>query len=161
LAATWPLAFNLPGDSCTAVALDPAKPRTLVFYHPAAKLGGTVTVRGDEKEPVVAKLAAAGAFTGKALDTEGSPIAGAEVTLNFPNQAAGELYRHLQVKSEPVVTGKDGSFRLDGVVPGVKVGLQIHKDRTYFVGEPRIGYREVEPGKTLEMGDMKLKAIRP
>jgi hypothetical protein len=40
----------------------------------------------------------------------------------------------------------------------VKFYLQTHKGNTYYTGEPRIGLLEVEPGKTRDIGDRKLKA---
>ena len=35
---------------------------------------------------------------------------------------------------------------------------QTRKGSDYYVGEPRIGLLEVEPGKTRDIGDRKLKA---
>jgi hypothetical protein len=56
-----------------------------------------------------------------------------------------------------VKADKEGRFTLTGVVPGMKFYLQTRQGQTYFVGEPRIGLREVEPGKTLDLGAWKLK----
>jgi hypothetical protein len=141
-------------------ALDPAKPRTLVFYHPERKLGGTLTVRGDEAQPPVAKLAAAAAVTGRVLDAEGQPVAGAEVGTSYPDRAASELDRFLRQQREPVRTDKDGRFRLEGIVPGLKFGLSIRKGQTFLVGKPRVGHKQAESGQTLELGEIKTEPLR-
>jgi RNA polymerase sigma factor (sigma-70 family) len=161
LTAHWPIAFQLRATETpvTVYALDPERPRRLVFMHPQKKLGGSVTVRGDEKEPVVVKLVPLGAVTGRFLEIEGTPLAGAEVSLNCPDRIASELYRYLGRSVPAVKTDKDGRFALPAV-PGVKFSLQTRKGETFFVGEPRIGLREVEPGKTLDLGDWKLKPRR-
>jgi RNA polymerase sigma factor (sigma-70 family) len=157
--AHWPITYRVKTmeKPATVYALDPEKPRRLVLLHPEKKLGGTVTIRG-EKEPVVARLGPLGAVTARFLELEGGPLAGAEVSLNCPDQIASELYRHLDRTGGPTVkTDNEGRFTLSGVVPGVKFYLQTRKGRTYYVGEPKIGLREVEPGKTLDLGDWKLK----
>src|SRR5262249_18748796 len=80
-----------------------------------------------------------------------------EITLNHPDRIASALYHYLERTSSGVKADKDGRFTLSGAVPGVKFYLQTRKGETYFVGEPKIGLREVEPGKTLDLGDWKLK----
>ena len=42
-------------------------------------------------------------------------------------------------------------------MPGVKFYLSMNKERTYYVGEPRIGLRQVEAGQALDMGALKVK----
>jgi hypothetical protein len=159
LTATWPATFQLPADTATVYALDPAKPRTLFLLHPERKLAGTVKVTGDEAEPVVAKLLPTGTVTGM-LAEDGRPAAGVTVGLQFPSGPNSDLYREARVSQAPVVTNKDGSFRLDGVMPGVKFSLSLTKGQQYFVGEPRIGLREVSPGQTLELGTLPVKGRR-
>ena len=52
-----PITFKLPEPTATVYALDPVQPRTPALYHPEKKIGAIVNIRGDEKEPVTAKLA--------------------------------------------------------------------------------------------------------
>jgi hypothetical protein len=156
----WPITFKLPGASATVYALDKEKPRTLYLYHPGKKLGGSVTIRGDEKEPVVAKLAPVGAVTGRLLDPDGGPLAGAEVTVNAKGVVGSELYRFANPTGKPPVTDKDGKFTLPGVVPGLKFYLQIRKGDEYFGGKPKIGLLTVGPGETKDIGERRLERLR-
>jgi hypothetical protein len=160
LTAFWPITFKLNQATATVFALDPAKPRRLLFVHPQKNLGATAVVRGDEKEPVVVKLGPLGAVTGRLLDTDGSPLGGARVVLAFPDRIASELYRYLDRTSPVIQTDKEGKFTLPGIVPNVKFQLQTNIGNTYFVGEPRIGAHEVTAGKTLDLGERKLKPLQ-
>src|SRR5206468_4235758 len=123
----WPITYKLPEPTATVYALNPETPRTLVVFHPEKNLGGTVTIRGDEKEPVVAKLGPVGKVAGRFLEADGNPLAGAEVSINARGTIASELYRFASPTGKPVVTDKDGRFTLSGVVPGVSFSLQIRK----------------------------------
>jgi RNA polymerase sigma factor (sigma-70 family) len=151
LTASWHSPVQIKDSACTVFALDSRKPRHLLFLHADRKLAGSLTVRGGEKEPPVARLSPTGSVTGRALDREGRPIAGAEVNLSSPDAAARELYRQM------VHTDKDGRFRIEGLVPDVKFNLNVYQGRTFLVGEPRIGVRQVKPGATLDLGDLRLK----
>lgn len=159
ITAHWPIAYKLQEATATVFALDPEKPRQLVFLHPEKKLGGTALVRGDEKEPVVVKLVPLGAVTGVFLEADGTPLAGATISLNNPHVIASELYRALGPQAPAVKTDKDGRFTLPDVVAGMKFSLQTRKGDTYYVGDPRIGVKEVESGKTLDLGERKLKPL--
>jgi hypothetical protein len=119
-----------------------------------------VRVRGDEKEPVTAMRAPAGAATGKLVDPDGGPVAGVTVNLQFPSGPGGELYRDIQAGRPLAVTDQDGAFRVEPIVPGVKFSLSLTKGQSYFVGEPKIGQREVKPGQTLELGSLTVKGRR-
>ena len=155
LTQSWPVTFTLPKDTATVYALAADQPRTLMLLHPGKKLGGVVRVKGGET--VTAKLAPLASVTGKLVETDGQPIAGVTVGLNFPNRPGDELYREAWATRAPVVTVADGSFKLDGVVPGVKFYLSLNKGRTYYVGEPKIGLRQAEAGKTLELGTLPVR----
>jgi hypothetical protein len=157
LTAHWPITFKLNEATATVLALNPDKPRRLVFLHPEKKLGGTAVIRGDEKEPVVVKLTPLGAVTARFVDSDGASLAGADISVQCPDTIGSELYRYLNRTAPPVKTDKDGRFTLPGVVPGMKFYLQTNKGDTYYVGEPKVGLREVESGKTLDLGERKMK----
>jgi RNA polymerase sigma factor (sigma-70 family) len=149
--------LNATDRVMTVYGLDPARPRRVVFFHREKKLGGTVLVRGDEKEQVAIKLAPIGSVSGRFLEGEGEPLVGAEITVNCPYWTAFEMYRYLESTAPSVRTDKEGRFTIPGVVPGMKFYLNIRKDKTYYSVEPKIGLREVEPAQTLDLGDRRLK----
>jgi RNA polymerase sigma factor (sigma-70 family) len=153
----WPSPLSIKDATCTVFALDGKKPRRLLFYHAGRSLAGSLTVRGDEKEPPVARLSAMGAVTGRVLDREGQPLAGVDVNLSSQDADARELYRQLDQGRKIIHTDKDGRFRINGIVPDVKFVLNIYQGRTFLIGEPRIGARQVKPGATLDLGDVRVK----
>ncbi|MHB1424222.1 MAG: sigma-70 family RNA polymerase sigma factor [Gemmataceae bacterium] len=156
----WPIAYKLPEATATVYALNPDKPRTMAFFHADKKLGGTATVRGDEKEPVVVKLAPVGKVSGRLLDGDGNPLEGVEVSINPPGVIGSELYRFAAPSGKPAHTDKDGRFRIEGVVPDLKFWLNLRKERTFFIGVPRIGVRQVKAGEALDLGDIRTKPQR-
>jgi RNA polymerase sigma factor (sigma-70 family) len=157
LADGWPGAFAVKEAVCTVFALDGKKPRRLLFYHAERNLAGSLTVRGDEKEPPAARLTPTGSVAGRVLDREGQPIAGADVSISSPERAAGELYRQIGQRQKAIRTDKDGRFRIAGLVPEVKFTVNITQGRTFLVGEPRIGVRQVKSGQTLDLGEVRVK----
>ena len=158
--AMWPIVFPIQDASCTIFALDPKKPRRLFFFHAERNLAGSLRLRGDEKGPLTVRLAPAGTVTGRLLDCDGLPIAGAFVDPNPPEGRAHELYRQLRQRRPPIRTDKNGRFRLEGIVPGMQFMLSIYQERTFLDGEPRIGERQVKPGETLDLGAVRVKPAR-
>src|SRR5262249_19175196 len=141
-------------------ALNPDKPRTLAIFHPEMKLGGSATIRGNEKEPVVVKLRPVGKVSGRLLDMDNHPLAGAEVSVNARGVIARELYRFANPTGRPAVTDKDGRFTLTGVVPGVSFYLQTQKGPSYFAGKPKIGLLQLKPGETLNLGERTIEPLQ-
>src|SRR5262249_33709444 len=104
LTDSWPITYTLPEPTAIVYALDPEKPRTLVVFHAGKKLGGT--------EPVIVKLGPVGKVTGRLLEDNGSPLAGAAVSINSSSPIARELYRFANPTGQRVLTDKDGRFTL-------------------------------------------------
>lgn len=157
LTSSWPSTFLPQQAACTVHTLDPKIPRQVVFYHPERRLAGALTVRGDEKEPPTVRLARTGTVIGRVLDANGEAVVGAEVGLWFSERTFRELFERLNQQREPFRTDPDGHFRLEGLVPDLKFGLGIYQRRTFLVGEPRIGEKQVGPGQTLDLGDVRTK----
>jgi hypothetical protein len=160
LTDSWPLTYKLPQASATVYALDPARPRTLAVYHPARRLGGVATVRGDEKEPVVVQLSSAGGVTGRFVDLDGAPLAGAEVTVNASRRVFSELYRFTVKERQKSVTDANGRFTLNGVVPGMEFFLQIRKGERFYGGKPKLGRLNLKAGETRALGDRTVERLR-
>jgi RNA polymerase sigma factor (sigma-70 family) len=158
--AKYPTACTIKDAACTAFALNPKMPRRLYFFHAQRQLAGSLTVRGDEKEPLAVRLLPVGTVTGRLLNREGQPIVGAFVdlhTLEGTYGSARELYRVLHQRRPPIRTDKDGRFRLEGIMPDVQFMLHFSQGRTFFGGEPPIGVRQVKPGETLDLGAIRVK----
>jgi hypothetical protein len=153
----WPITYKLPEATATVYALNPDKPRTMAFFHADKKLGGTAVVRGDEKEPVVVKLAPVGQVSGRLLDGDGNALQGVEISINPPDSIGHELYRFAAPSGKSVRTNKDGRFHIESVVPNLRFWLNLRRESTVFVGEPRIGVKRVKPGETLDLGDVRVK----
>ncbi len=148
---------RLPKDAATVYALGPDQSRTLMLIHPGRNLGGAVTIKASDAKPATAKLLPIGSIAGKLVDTDGLPIAGITVSIQFPNNAGSALFREIKSNHAAPTTGADGSFRLEGIIPGVKFYLSMTKGQMYFVGEPKIGTKQVEAGQTLELGTLPVK----
>jgi RNA polymerase sigma factor (sigma-70 family) len=155
----WPLTQHLKGATGTVYALSPANPRRLDVYHAGKRLGTTVVVRGDEKEPVVAKLQPLGRVTGRLLGAEGRPLAGASVSLFMNREIDRELYRFAIPDGGQTVTDKDGRFSLDGALHGVWFNLHIRKGNEYYRCDKPIGARTVKPGGTVDLGERSVGPI--
>jgi RNA polymerase sigma factor (sigma-70 family) len=137
-------------------ALDPDKPRPVVFVHAARKLAAVVTLRGDEKEPVTVRLAPTAILTGRALDADGQPVIGAEIYERYATPAGRQLTKS-QVRWFRPRTDKEGRFRLDGIVPGLAMELAFVKGRQMLIPQERREVTPPESGKTLDTGEIRVK----
>jgi RNA polymerase sigma factor (sigma-70 family) len=155
--AAWPIAYALKSAECPIYALEPEKPRTLVIYHVGRKLGGHVVIRGDETGPVTVKLQPLGTVTGRILDADGQPIAGADVQPSFSSNSASELERFLRQQRPALITDATGRFRLEGIVPEQKFTLSVRKDRAFLGPDPQLRPKEAAIGATLDFGDVRTK----
>jgi RNA polymerase sigma factor (sigma-70 family) len=149
-------AVPLKSANCPIYALNPEEPRQLEFLHTHRKLAALVTLRGDEQAPVTVRLAPNGGVTGRALDMDGQPVAGAELYPLYPTEVGQQLLRVLDRQSGPQ-TDKDGRFRLEGLVPGLQFELVLVKGRRPLVPEPKLGAKSVESGRVLELGEFRVK----
>jgi len=124
---------KLASAEFTAVALSPRRPRTLVFWHEEKKLAKAVLVRGNEHGPLAVRLEPLGAVTGLLRDAEGPPGVGAKVEARYSRRQLatlpGELAPGIPGFTKPALAlprataGKDGRFRLQGLIPGMQYDL--------------------------------------
>jgi RNA polymerase sigma factor (sigma-70 family) len=177
-----PAVSHLTGATATVYALDPTERRVVSVYHPGRHLGGTGTIRGDEKWPIVTKLSPLGRVTGRLLDTDGNPLAGATVWIRT-SATDEDLYS--AAKQRPVSpdamtgedgptavpavpanspatpiqaeTDKDGRFTVDDLLPEMAFWPVAQKGEQYYVGTPAFDWLKVKPGETLDLGDRTVK----
>ncbi len=124
----------------TIHSLDPGKGRTLRFLNRKQRLTGELVLRGDETKPQTITLQPWGELTGRIVDEDGQPSnAGDELyTENFP----GEL---------PAI-GKNGRFRVEGLIPGKSYTLQLLRQGmgiSFVVTDVKVG-----PGEIKDLGDV-------
>jgi hypothetical protein len=170
-----PRSLRQKESTFTAIGLDPKQPRHLVFVHPEKRLGKLLLLRGDEKGPLVVKLEPLGTVIGRARTKEGTAVAGCPVIpepprlLPFYKDHPIELLhntwrdgwssrRTLAWLPQMVKTDKEGAFRIDGLVSGLKYTLLVVGEKPGpGVGPTHMhGNVTVESGKTRDLGDLPL-----
>jgi hypothetical protein len=111
LTACSPQAQPLTGGRFTAFALDPDRPRTVLFVDAEKKLAAAVPLKGDEKD-VTVKLEPWGKVSGRLLNADGKPVAGARVRV-FVLEGAKYPANAEVVRELTTTTATDGTFALD------------------------------------------------
>jgi RNA polymerase sigma factor (sigma-70 family) len=145
---------------CSVYDLESHKPRLLVFYEPRRKFAGSLNLKGEEKTPVVVKLGPVGAITGRLLDGDGKPLAGAVVQLSYRDREAYEVHRIIN-DAKQAVTDKTGAFTFNELLPQLKFELTFRHGRQRFVREakPAAADIEIKPGECRDLGAIKLEPV--
>ncbi len=135
-------------------ALDPSEPRRVTISHDGRKLVGSVYLKGDEAGPLTIRLQPWGTITGRIVDEDRQPHD--EVWIGSPfgdDPQRGDL--PTSDSSSPLRTGRDGRFRVEGLVPGVKYGAYaLEMPNRKILGDI---FRDltVAPGEVKDLGDLK------
>jgi hypothetical protein len=128
------------------VALAPGKGRTVGFLHKAKRLVGELVLRGDETSPQTVTLRPWSVLTGRVVDADGQPRGGGNVFVS-------EGPREVSVPTDDSEVGKDGRFRIEGLLPGKSYHLQVMSDagiaRGYIAVRVSLG-----AGDTRDLGDV-------
>jgi RNA polymerase sigma factor (sigma-70 family) len=136
---------TLTGDEFTVERIDPRVSRRLVFSHEDKKLGFFLKeLDAKAPEPLIVKLQPCGSASGRLVDPDGVPLAG--VRIDVGAVADGPV----APRNQWVTTDKEGRFRFEALVPGCAYPLTQ-------INVPNIlAEVVVEPGKTKDVGDVKL-----
>jgi RNA polymerase sigma factor (sigma-70 family) len=155
---SWGAAFraeNLPSARFRLPAIDSRHPRPFFFHHVEKSLGAAVLFRGDESMPVTVRLQKCGSLSGRLVDEDGLPRARVRVTgyiqegqLNITEGWYGFV---------SAMTDKDGRFRIEGVIPEVRLSLAT-QDVNAITGRLTTDV-ELRPGETKDLGDLKAKPL--
>ncbi len=100
----------------------PEKPRILLFQHEGKRLAGFTDVSWETKEPLEVRLQPWGVVNGRIIDADGRPRAGFVLRpkiLDKP-RVGDEIYPFW---SYQILTDRDGRFRLEGIIPGLRYRL--------------------------------------
>jgi protocatechuate 3,4-dioxygenase beta subunit len=152
--AEWvPHPVKCEKSECMAYQLEPGKPRLMIFYHEKRKLAGTLTLKGDEKSPVVAKLGPSGAVKGRLLDADGKPLAGVAVGVHYRQRVAEEVHNVVH-HARPIVTDANGDFTVDELIPEQKLELSFQFGKRKFERTPKLANPaiEVKSGEVRDLG---------
>jgi RNA polymerase sigma factor (sigma-70 family) len=141
-------------------AVDPARPRRLTVTHSGRKLVGSVYLKGDEPSPMTIQLQPFGTVTGRIVDDDARPRGGLAISSadgTRPARPAEQGILPGGAVSGGIRIGRDGRFRIEGLVPGLKYGAGASE------GYPHYGevFRDliVTPGEVKDLDDLKL--IKP
>jgi RNA polymerase sigma factor (sigma-70 family) len=149
----WPEVWSLEG-TCPVYGLEPGRSRRVVLYHARRNLAATLVLKGDEQSPVVVTLQPAGALKGRLVGPAGQPLAGVEIEQHYKDRPAETLGRNIY-ESRPVVTGPDGSFKVDSILPGLAFELSFKLRQKLFKPATKpASPLTVESGVTKDVGSL-------
>ena len=138
------------------------QPRRMVFYEPGKKLFATLTLKGDEKGPVVVRLLPCGVVRGTVVDGAGKPVSGVNVNLTYNNAGLNKegmvIHVHAYIHgADQVVTDAGGTFIIDEVIPGLEFQLwRRYASKRSGYGQGLVDKAKVESGRTTDLGKLKL-----
>jgi RNA polymerase sigma factor (sigma-70 family) len=130
----------------------PEKPRTLLFQHEGKRLAGFTDVSWETKEPVEVRLQPWSVVVGRIVDADGRPRAGFELypqVLDKPR--AGDTISPFWTYQ--IATDRDGRFRLNGIIPGLRHRLTFEDARGVRTGRGTI-VTAMKPGEERDLGDI-------
>jgi protocatechuate 3,4-dioxygenase beta subunit len=149
---------TLQTDVCSVFALDPANPRTVAFFHEKRNLAAVVTVRGDEKGPITVPLVPTATVTGRALGSDGKPLAGAWIRPVYKDNTVMSLSVRAGQRTSPR-TDEKGTFKITGILPNQKITFRAGGNRRAPLIEKTSKERApVKSGATTDLGDIHFEA---
>ncbi len=124
----------------TIISLKPGKGRVLTFLNEKERLVGQLVLTGDETRPQTVTLEPWGVLTGRVVNGDGGPRG--ECQLDGITLWDGHPH-----------VGKDGRFRVVGLIPNEPYDLRILSNRSQLEGFIAKGLK-VGPGETKDMHDV-------
>jgi RNA polymerase sigma factor (sigma-70 family) len=147
----WFEAKDLPTATFRIPGIDPKHPRAFWFRHRGQNLGAAVVLRGDERMPVTVRLQKCATLTGRLVDDDGQPrtswLAGGLLKGQLGSTGVGFFTAR---------SGKDGRFRIEGIIPGLTFDLWAGKTASTF-DQNLVPKMKLEPGQVKDLGEFKRK----
>jgi len=164
--------WRMDSEKFTINAYEPDQPRTVLFVHPEQKLAGSLILKGPQSSPLRVKLQPWGAITGRLVDQDGKPMAGALIAhyqFKEPNDPQEgflptNLYKKARDGSHQYLnadfpTDRDGRFRIEGLAPGIKYSPWVWDQKAAEPVGELISEVTVESGETKDLGNLTLKPL--
>jgi RNA polymerase sigma factor (sigma-70 family) len=144
----------LPSAEFRVPAIDPKRPRWFFFRHRDKNLAAAVLLKGDESAPSTVRLQKCATIAGRVVDDDGLPCSA--WILDGIEGGQLDVHDYFAVGGSPMHgTGKSGRFRIEGVMPGLKVAVYAGKNTSYF--DPLATGLILKPGEVKDLGDVKAK----
>ena len=138
-------------------SLHPSKSRRVTIVQAERKLVGFLYLKGTESGSTTVKLQPSGTITGRIVDDEGQSRGG--LALNnrggiYPEPPGDRGILPNSSASPGIRIGRDGRFRIEGLVPGLKYGADAVEGFMYR-GDV---FKDVSvaPGELKSLGDLKV-----
>jgi beta-lactamase regulating signal transducer with metallopeptidase domain len=160
----WDNEPELRSATFSITKLHPDRLRRVTFVKADRKLVGFLGARGDGDTAYTVRMQPWATLTGRILDEAGKPLFATD-----PNQQEMPAYLHMGnwrgtvPESNPAVgehagcpTDKEGRFRLEQLVPGLRYSAQIYRDSGMFAG---MAFENLvlRPGEVRDLGDIRSK----
>jgi len=149
----WLSMKDLPTAQFRIQGVDPKHPRSFFLRDGTKTLGAAVLFKGDEPMPVTVRLQRCATITGRLVDEDGLPCA----AWLMGSVHKGQLGIKGGVGAFNGSAGKDGRFRIEGVIPGLKIGLWAGQNYSYY-DQHLVPELTLQPGEVRNLGDLKRKA---
>jgi RNA polymerase sigma factor (sigma-70 family) len=150
----WLTLKDLPTAEFRVPGVDPKHPRWYFVRHPGRNLGAVVLLKGDEPMPVTVRLQKCATITGRLVDDDGLPRSAWLMSVIETEQLKGK--DSFGVGGSPMQRiGKDGRFRIEGVLRGHKIGVYAGQNTTYV--DPLVTGLTLKEGEVKDLGDVKAK----
>jgi hypothetical protein len=153
----------LDADTFEVGGLEPGHPRLLVFTHKARKLVGAAVLKDEDlrlSAPLEVKLLPEGVITGRLLDDDGLPWAGATLRVWMSDPDRPPSLGFGCAFGEEVLADAQGRFRVEAFVPGIETEVTIAAPNRVFVqldGGDALRKPALKPGELRDLGDVKAK----
>jgi hypothetical protein len=150
----WFHVKDLPTAQFRISGVDPKHPRSFFFRDRGGKLVAAVIFKGDEPMPVTVRLQKCATIIGRLVDEDGLPCTAWIMGSILPGQLNNGFGVAVGTLNGKI--GKDGRFRMEGVIPGLKVTLWAGK--TYYIFDQQLAPElTLQAGEVKDLGDLKRK----
>ncbi len=175
LTGVWVASWSDAGDwkyealrtaDFTVAALRPGETRLLLFLHAAKHLAGSLVLYNHAEGPLTVKLGPAGTLTGRFVTRDAKkPLADLEI---FADSYGPLVSPQMLPKRDPTFstfprglrTDKEGKFRIENLVPGLKYRLVLSKGMFALIPDGPAGTGvTVQAGETKDLGEVTVKMI--